>query len=254
MVFQQLPQINRSAFHFLDSGVAGCVVGESSGQAIVINTGGTATSVKTKWVVLPFLYARGIQTVDTIFLTSAHKRHSGGWEALVQGIRVRGLTSPMPIEETDTSVSLRVNRTVCQTGDVFEVGKHMKVHVLAASMSGSARPYAVYRLFTSYSSCLVAMSLPPACVRSMITMYGSALKSTIMVVPSDWPKDESDIRDFILSVSPHYAIYAGGERHVEADTVFPEIGCVVYDVRTDGCISFQGKRKIVTVYKKRVEN
>ncbi len=74
---------------FLDVGCGDCaVITAADGSVVVIDCGDSGCG---RGDLAPYLYSRGIYTVDTVILTHSDSDHAGGFADLLEGIRVKRL-------------------------------------------------------------------------------------------------------------------------------------------------------------------
>jgi len=77
---------------FLSVGARNCVFIQTPNQTkILINTG---SAKNVHWTIKPFLMAKGIKTIDVLWITSWHKANWGGVDALADNFHIKRIYTP----------------------------------------------------------------------------------------------------------------------------------------------------------------
>jgi competence protein ComEC len=224
----------------LDVGQGLSIVLQTATQTVVYDTGARFSDRFDigKAVLVPFLRAQGIGTVDTLVISHGDNDHIGGLQSLLSRRRVERRLSSAP------------NRVPHAQGCVPQRGwvqDQVQFRVLSPFME---RPAAhndsscVIQVISRYGSVLLTGDIEAAREALLLSSYGDSLKSDILLVPHQGSKTSSS-HAFLAAVQPKIAVVSTGYRnsygHPDTSVMsrYRSIGVPVYNTAETGSIMIE---------------
>ncbi len=209
---------------FLDVGQGDACVIENGEQTILVDAGYTGFSKDYgKWVVLPYLKHRGINTIDLIVMTHPHADHIGGLETLLKNITIREIWDTHNNFESSIYDRILVgaelnNSTIRypQPGDIYQLGEmHITVlfpdSLIANKMKNINNASIVFRLDYQDHSFLFTGDAEIQAER-ILSNIDSLLQVDVVKV-GHHGSSTSSIMSVVKHVSPEYAVISVGENN-----------------------------------------
>ncbi|MBU1862636.1 MAG: ComEC/Rec2 family competence protein [Candidatus Omnitrophica bacterium] len=233
------------AISFLDAGRAPIVhIRSRNGKHIVINTGGGETSHAGRWILKPFLMAQGINSIDTVIITSLYKSYRGGINMLIDNFKVPTVLVPLCNQQYFSNVEQQ-NSTVIpiQEGYTLESDSDMTLTVLLGPRrreQGRCIDSAlVLKLTYKDFKVLLCPLMDEDMFETLVRDQRSALLCDVLLVPhQEVFLGESEER-FLKAVSPRIAIINGeNQYHTQAvEDILTSFGCDIYKTGEEGGIT-----------------
>ena len=196
-------------------------------------------------IIVPFLRAAGISTLDMMIVSHKDADHSGGAASVLQA---------MPVTEVLTSIAPD-HPAVRQASDIqrCEAGQQWEWDgVKFELLHPSAADYAMARLKENDRGCVLKVSaanesvLLPADIaakseREIIARYGAAVAADVLVAPHHGSRTSSS-PEFIAAAHPRTVIFTVGYRnrfgHPRPDVVqrYAQAGSRIYRSDYDGAV------------------
>lgn len=203
----------------LDIGQGSSIVIETARHSLLFDAGPGPESTRAgERLVVPYLFAHGLSTLDTLMVSHSDSDHSGGAPAVFESIRVRQFVASMRPHEAlwriareEGSDSLR-----CIAGQQWQ-WDGVKFDVLWP-MAGplAAKPNATSCVLKITSaagrSALLAADIEADVERQLLTQDGTLLQADVLVVPHHGSKTSST-EPFLDAVEPRVAVFQVGYRN-----------------------------------------
>ncbi|WP_332671172.1 DNA internalization-related competence protein ComEC/Rec2 [Aromatoleum sp.] len=161
-------------------------------------------------VILPYLAASGITRLDRLLISHDDLDHTGGMGALLDGVRVLGVTSNLPedrVRELDVVAALP-----CQAGERwrwdgvdFEVLHPVPDRPPQGDNDGSC----VLKIVAPGASALLTGDIERSAERSLVARSGPKLASDVVVVPHHGSRSSSSPA-FVEAVGAEVAVFSVG--------------------------------------------
>ena len=121
-------QLEKGEFDFsvLDVGQGLSAILKTANHVLVYDVGYKSSKLSAgDAVIVPYLKSKGIQQVDLLLLSHDDNDHTGGFEALVEGMKIKNLASPEKVINTLNQKnimpeSISVKREICSSGKTWE--------------------------------------------------------------------------------------------------------------------------------------
>ena len=167
-------------------------------------------------VLLPYLRARGISSLDAMVISHSDKDHSGGARSVWEGVRVGWLTSSLPPGHPLLAGS--PPHIACRTGQVWiwdDVRFEMLHPSTAILNDRELRPNArscTLKISYRERSVLLTGDIEAPQERALITHANSVLRSDVLLAPHHG-SGTSSTHEFLDAVQPAVAIFQVGYRN-----------------------------------------
>jgi competence protein ComEC len=234
---------------FIDVGQGDSILVEFPGKKKMLVDGGGLPSNDFnigERVVSPFLWKKGIKTVDFMVLTHAHPDHMNGFLSVVENFKIREFWESLsPVENTSYSqLQQNLNRSTVSRrifrGQTFNFDgvtidilhpQEREPRVLSIDNDQSA----VLRLTYGRTSFLLAADIGVEAERDILAS-GLEVRSDVLKSPHHGSRSSSS-QDFLEGVDPQFVVISAGERNryglpdLEVLNRYREFGATV--LRTD---------------------
>ncbi len=192
-------------------------------------------------VILPFLRAAGIATLDTMVITHDDNDHAGGAASVLSGLPVGALYSSLPASHAAWRAAAGY-RLPCSAGQGWDWDG-----VRFDLLHPSADSYAVDRLKSNDRSCVLKISAARGTVlltgdiearseEELLERVPGELRADVLVVPHHGSRTSST-DEFIAAVQPRWAVFPVGYRnrlgHPKDDVVERYRSSGAHMLRTD---------------------
>jgi competence protein ComEC len=194
-------------------------------------------------VLLPYLRARGIHSLDALMISHSDQDHSGGARSLWEGVRVGWLSSSLPADHpllsgAPPSVTCLAGQRWEWDGVRFEV-LHPTADALSDRKRFAVRPNAIScTLKISYRerSVLLTGDIEAPQERALLERARSALRADVLLAPHHG-SGTSSTAEFLDAVHPSAAIFQVGYRnryrHPKAEVIDRYEARDILPLRTD---------------------
>ncbi len=227
---------------FLDVGRGfSCVVEAPGGKVVVIDGGGSVRSGSEvgRNVLLPYLRHRGIREIDHLVLSNPHSERIDGLFSLLSeaGSGSLGGLQIGQVVFRDFDCTSRKYRKFRSAIDEFGVPVMKIGNQTGLNLRSFAERSLVVRLeFGEFS--ILFLSDPGRISQILLSEYGAALKSTILVVPKGYKTSVSS--EFMELVSPDALVVSGADQHWRKSKASPlqneRAGCRILRTNELHCI------------------
>ncbi len=251
------PPVNAGGWRvvFLDVGQGMAVAVHSQGRTLLFDAGPrySADSDGAARVIVPYLHAMGVTQLDHVILSHADEDHSGG---------TRSLLARMPVGQWWHSLSpvhpllaaLPASKLPCEAGKTLDwAGLSLQwLHPPAGVDHDDHKTNAVacvLRVTDGQRSVLLAADIEAAQEAELVTKYGAALASQVLLAPHHGSKTSST-EAFLRAVNPKHVVMQNGYRnryghpHPTVSQRYVDLGltqwrsdvdgAVILDVKADG--------------------
>ncbi|MFM0740268.1 DNA internalization-related competence protein ComEC/Rec2 [Paraburkholderia xenovorans] len=222
----------------LDIGQGTSVLVETAHHTLLFDAGpGPESTHAGERVVVPFLQARGVNSLDTLIISHADSDHAGGAPAVLEAIEVRQLLAALAPSHAlwDEARQRGADTLPCAAGQRWQwdgvefailwpdagplQGKPnahccvLKVSVPAAMQAGGAqRPVASVQANAPRIAALLAADIEAPVERVLLARDRDALRAQVLVVPHHGSKTSST-EPFLDSIEPLIALFQVGYRN-----------------------------------------
>ena len=222
LLFGLAPALARAdlAVHILDVGHGDCIILQCDGAAMVIDGGSSGQSQ----LVYTYLKELGITRVDAVVATHPDGDHIGGLPAVFHAAEVGVLYTPVLKHDTarfttllDTATEQAVPVKTLRAGDCFALGG-AAVEVLSPADTEAADTNdwsIVLRVTYGERSFLFCADAGNRIERRLVAS-GATLDADVLKV-SHHGSDSGTLMQFVLAVSPEYAVISGDTRYDNPD-------------------------------------
>lgn len=206
--------------HFLDVGHGDCAIVQCDGATMVIDGGNSSQSQ----LVFAYLKDLGVERVDAVIATHPDNDHIGGLPAVFHAAEVGVLYTPVLTHDSSRFVKLveaaeekAVPVMTLQAGDSFLLGGARVEVISPADISSADENDWSFVLRVTYGEraflfCADAGSR----IERALVEAGAALDADVLKV-SHHGSDSGTLMQFVLAVSPEYAVISGNTRYDNPD-------------------------------------
>ncbi len=217
----------------LDIGQGSSIVVETAHHALLFDAGPGAESTHAgERIVVPYLQASGVNTLDTLVISHADSDHSGGARAVLDGIEVRQLLAALPASNPlwGSARAAGAQTLPCAAGqhwqwdgvdftilwpDAGPLQGKPNAHCCVLRVTGSASvdgkpvPLRTDLAPAVRVSALLAADIEAAAERTLLARDRAALRAHVLLVPHHGSKTSST-EPFVDAVDPLIAIFQLG--------------------------------------------
>ncbi|MGA7777784.1 MAG: ComEC/Rec2 family competence protein, partial [Paraburkholderia sp.] len=216
----------------LDIGQGSSILVETTHHALLFDAGpGPESTHAGERIVVPYLQASGVYTLDTMVISHADSDHSGGAPAVLEGVRVRQLLAALaPSNELwNKARSTGADTVPCAAGQHWQwdgvdfailwpdagplqgkPNEHCCVLRVSSAGQGPAPGKAV--LAAPRLTALLAADIEAPVERILLARDREALRAQILVVPHHGSKTSST-EPFLDTIEPLIAVFQVGYRN-----------------------------------------
>jgi competence protein ComEC len=201
--------------HAFDVGQGMAVLLETAGHRLLYDTGPAYSpeSDAGNRVVLPFLKAKGIHSLDRVVISHRDSDHAGGAASLFAQLQVTDVYSSL--DDTDVVVPPAITHVRCQAGQAWEWEgvRFEMLHPLAVSYESTKwKPNArscTLKVSTANDSLLLPGDIEAIQEDELINSIPEQLRSTVLLAPHHG-SGTSSTPEFLRTVQPQWAIFQVG--------------------------------------------
>jgi competence protein ComEC len=201
-----------------DIGQGMALLVETRGHRLLYDTGPAYSpeSDAGSRVILPYLKARGITSLDGIVVSHSDTDHAGGASSILDDIRVGWVSSSLP--ESHPVVAKAAQHLRCEAGQAWEWdGAHFDMlHPTAVSYeSAKWKPNArscTLKISLGEQSILLAGDIEAVQEMELLEREGERLASTVLLAPHHGSGTSSTM-PFLAQVNPQIALFQVGYRN-----------------------------------------
>lgn len=206
--------------HFLDVGHGDCAILQCDGETMIIDGGNSGQSQ----LVYAYLQELGVTQVDAVVATHPDGDHIGGLPAVFHAAEVGMLYTPVLTHDSarfitlmETAAEKAVPVTVLLAGDVFSLGG-AQVEVLSPTdVTGSdTNDWSLVLRVTYGERAFLFCADAGNRIERQLVESGAVLAADVMKV-SHHGSDSGTLMQFVLAVSPEYAVISGDTRYDNPD-------------------------------------
>lgn len=206
--------------HFLDVGHGDCAIVQCDGATMVIDGGNSSQSQ----LLFAYLKELGVTEVDAVVATHPDNDHVGGLPAVFHAAEVGVLYAPVTAHENGrfgkllaAAAEKAVPVRMLRAGDAFILGgAAVRVISPAEPLSGDENDWSiVLRVSYGEHSFLFCADAGSRIERQLVA-DGVALEADVLKV-GHHGSDSSTLMQFVLAVSPEYAVISGNTRYDNPD-------------------------------------
>ncbi len=193
----------------LDVGQGGAVLVETAHHRLLFDTGPAfGQSNAADRVIIPYLKARGIESLDRVIVSHADSDHSGGFDALMENIPVGDVLSSM------TSHTANVSIHPCLAGDSWE-WDGIRFSILHPShqeytyFNKTNDLSCVVKVSSKNKSLLLTGDIEEQTEQHLVSAYGEEIHADVLISPHHGSHTSSSL-PFLMAVKPAYAVFQVG--------------------------------------------
>ncbi|KQR90170.1 competence protein ComEC [Burkholderia sp. Leaf177] len=203
----------------LDIGQGSSLLVETSNHTLLFDAGpGPESTHAGERLVVPYLFAHGVSTLDTLMISHSDSDHSGGAPAVLENIRVRQFAASMRPRETLWNVARKQGSDPVRCiagqrwqwdGVIFSV-----LWPQAGPLAGKPNATSCVLKITSAAgrSALLAADIEADVERQLLKRDRALLRADVLIVPHHGSKTSST-EPFLDAVEPRVAIFQVGYRN-----------------------------------------
>lgn len=194
-------------FTLLDVGQGLAAVAQTQKHTLVFDTGArfSARFDMGRAVIVPFLRASGVETLDALIVSHGDNDHIGGAPSLLKDFPARHLLSSAPRQLP--------NAAPCEAGQYWQWDD---VEFLILNPTGPTAKEnngsCVLLISSRHGTVLLSADIEAAAERLMVKNWGDQLRAHVLVVPHHGSKTSST-EEFLSTVRPEYALFPFGYRN-----------------------------------------
>ncbi len=236
----------------LDVGQGLAIHVQTAGHDLLYDTGPMFSPAANSGnrIILPYLRAQGVERLDGMVVTHQDTDHSGGAEAVLDGVTVGWFMNSLPHAHRLSAMPVPALR--CAEGQAWEWdGVHFELlHPLQPQYLEAPRKSndmsCVLRISTPQGSVLLTSDIEALSERALLERYAgprrAMLRADVMIAPHHGSRTSSTA-EFIAAVGARTVVFPVGYRnhfgHPRADVVqrYRNSGAQLYRTDRDGAIS-----------------
>lgn len=208
------------AVHFLDVGHGDCAIIQCDGETMVIDGGSSGQSQ----LVYAYLQELGVARVEAVVATHPDNDHIGGLPAVLHAAEVGVVYAPVTehggsrfIKLMETAAEMSVPVRTLRAGDSFLLGG-AQVAVLSPRDTDSAdeNDWSIVLRVTYGERVFLFCADAGERVERRLVAEGVPLNADVLKV-SHHGSDSGTLMQFVLAVSPEYAVISGNSRYDNPD-------------------------------------
>lgn len=220
MCLLPLAALAEMSVHFLDVGHGDCAIVLCDGAAMVIDGGNSSQSQ----LVYAYLQELGVQRVDAVVATHPDNDHIGGLTAVFHAAEVGVVYAPVMahggsrfVKLMDKAAEMDVPVRTLRAGDAFLLGG-ARVEVLSPENTDSSdeNDWSIVLRVTYGERAFLFCADAGNRIERKLVAEGVVLDADVMKV-SHHGSDSGTLMQFVLAVSPEYAVISGNERYDNPD-------------------------------------
>lgn len=201
------PKISELWFSVVDVGQGLAIVIRTANHTLVYDTGPKYGAVYNAgdYIIIPYLRANGINTIDTLVVSHGDSDHSGGANALLKQLAVGQVITSVPERYNQFPVQ------ACQSGMSWQ-WDNVQFEFLAPPLKSQLKNNnrsCVLRITIGKNHILLPGDIEKAGEDYLIKHQKNKLNATILVAPHHGSNTSSTAK-FIAAVEPHYVIFSTG--------------------------------------------
>jgi len=203
----------------LDVGQGQAVHVQTATHDLIFDTGPgfTAEADSGNRILVPYLRAAGVQSLDALLVSHADNDHAGGAASLMAAVPVGAFMSSLPEFHPLLQKSALAERRRCRDGDTWEWdGVRFRVlHPTPADYAGKRTTNAmscVLRVDSEHGSVLIPGDIEAAAEAELLARHGDNLRADILVAPHHGGKRTSSA-PFVSAVGAREVIFPVGYRN-----------------------------------------
>ena len=251
------PYVSNDKFKvtFLDVGQGDAALVELPDERVMLIDGGPGKSDSGRRIIAPYLWAKGIKSIDYLVSTHPHPDHFGGFPYIMDNFKIgeiwlNGEISPESEIFFEKVKESKIYYTVKRRGDLLETDKY-KIQVFhpydgffADSERGDFSNYnsgsLIMKIESDKASILFTGDIESEAEESLMPLI-KRLKSDIIKVPHHGGRTSSS-EGFIKAVSPQAAVISVGRynsyNHPNPETLerYNAAGARIYRTDIDGAV------------------
>lgn len=206
--------------HFLDVGHGDCAIVQCEGATMVIDGGNSSQSQ----LLFAYLKELGVTEVEAIVATHPDNDHIGGLPAVMHAARVGVMYVPSLEHEGQRFLTLMrtaeeraVPVRTLRAGDAFSLGG-AQVEVISPrdTESSDENDWSIVLRVTYGQRAFLFCADAGNRIERQLVSEGTLLKADVMKV-SHHGSDSGTLMQFVLAVSPEYAVISGNARYDNPD-------------------------------------
>lgn len=206
--------------HFLDVGHGDCAIVQCDGKTMVIDGGNSGQSQ----LVFAYLKELGVTHVAAVVASHPDNDHVGGLPAVFHAAEVGMLYTPVMTHDSTrfaalmkTAAEKNVPVTVLRAGDAFDLGGARVEVISPAEVTGSdTNDWSLVLRVTYGGRAFLFCADAGSRIERQLVAAGALLDADVMKV-SHHGSDSGTLMQFVLAVSPEYAVISGNARYDNPD-------------------------------------
>jgi competence protein ComEC len=247
---------NKLKITFLDVGQGDSSVVELPDKKVMLIDGGMYEPDMGRAVIAPYLWSRGVRSIDYLVLTHPHPDHYGGLIYIMENFRIgevwlNGRKTTEAEKFFQKIKEMKIYYRVLRRGDVLDADKY-KIYVFhpydeffADSQRGAFSNENSASMVLKYESDNISVLFTGDIeteAEESLTPLGKPLKSDIIKVPHHGGRTSSSA-GFIKTVNPQIAVISAGKNnsfnHPHKETIdrYKAAGVRIYRTDIDGAIT-----------------
>ena len=234
----------------LDIGQGLSVVAQTRHHALLFDTGpGSGHGADSgSRVIVPFLRAAGIRSLDAMIVSHDDADHTGGALSVLQAVPVQRLLTSLP--DLDPLLLIGPREQRCRAGQAWDWdGVHFEIlypddSAIAAPKLKDNERSCVLRIAAAGGSVLIPADIEARGERTLLATMADRLRSDVLVAPHQGSRTSSSPA-FVAAVAPRLVIFPVGYRnafrhpHPQVVARYAALGSASLRTDRDGAISLE---------------